>query len=176
MALTSTLEGARNQFTAEINKINIDMTTSQTEVFAQISSEFQAFSIKLKEELNKEREQFQIKYEQDEQAVLEEYRVTSIDAGIGTVLDILADDTNKEAVDELVGQFIEKIEAEAQSKDNLITKGRSTEWQKITKDIQDGQKSRERQIISEIIETTNNFKNQIISKFQQFRDDDEEDR
>ena len=58
MALTSTLEGARNQFTAEINKINIDMTTSQTEVFAQISSEFQAFSIKLKEELNKEREQF----------------------------------------------------------------------------------------------------------------------
>ena len=39
------------------------MTQSQGEAFGQISAEYQSFSIKLKEELNKEKEIFQSKIE-----------------------------------------------------------------------------------------------------------------
>ena len=74
--------------------------------------------------MNREREQFQQKYEQDEQSALEEYGVSSIDNATG-VIDILADESNKEGVDELVTTFIEKIEQEASAKDSLMTKGRT---------------------------------------------------
>ena len=60
---------------------------------------------------------------------LEDYGFTSIDtATVGGVLEILIDDTNKDSVDELVTQFIEKIEAEASAKDSQMTKSRNTEW------------------------------------------------
>ena len=91
------------------------------------------------------------------------------------MLEILIDDTNKDSVDELVTQFIEKIEAEASAKDSQMTKSRNTEWQTIHSTLVDSQHNRGRQIISEIIQTTTNFTNSVAAKFQQFRDDDEEE-
>ena len=58
MALQQTLDSARSQFFGEIKKINEDMTTVQAEAFANISAEFQQFGTKLKEELNKEKDDF----------------------------------------------------------------------------------------------------------------------
>ena len=46
---------------------------------------------------------------------------------LGTALEIILEE-NKDAVDELVTTFIEKIENEAGNKESLITKGRNTEW------------------------------------------------
>ena len=107
---------------------------------------------------------------------LEDYGFQSIDtATVGGVLEILIDDTNKDSVDELVTQFIEKIEAEASAKDSQMTKSRNTEWQTIHSTLVDSQHNRGRQIISEIIQTTTNFTNSVAAKFQQFRDDDEEE-
>lgn len=57
---------------------------------------------------------------------MEEYGVTSIE--LGGVLELLVDTENKDAVEELVTQFIERIDAEASAKDALMTKGWKTEW------------------------------------------------
>ena len=137
MALQQTLEAARYQFFNEVKKINEDMSAMQTDAFTNISNEFQQFGLKLKEELNKERESFQQKIDQDIQLALEEYGYSSVEEASGTVIDILIDDSNKESVDELVTQFVEKIEAGAASKDSLITKGRTQEWNAKQKDIYD---------------------------------------
>ena len=68
------------------------MSAMQTDAFTNISNEFQQFGLKLKEELNKERESFQQKIDQDDQLALEEYGYSSIEAASGTVIDILIDD------------------------------------------------------------------------------------
>ena len=94
---------------------------------------------------------------------------------MGGVIEILVDDTNKDAVDELVTQFIEKIDTEASAKDSQMTKQRNTDWSNITSTIEENQRTRGRQIIQEIIQTTTQFTNSIAGKFQQFRDDDEEE-
>ena len=159
MNLSSALDKARGDFRNEINKINEEMTKDQNILSGSISVEFQTFGQKLKEELNKEKEQFQYKYEQDEVAALEEYGVTSIEAG--GVLEIIADDQNKDAVDELVTLFIESIEGVASAKDSAMTKDRNTEWTQMYNSLSDAQLMRDREIVSEIISTTNNFSNAI---------------
>ena len=58
MALQQTLEAARSQFFAEIKKINDEMVQLQADCFVNIQSEFAQFATKLKEDLNKERENF----------------------------------------------------------------------------------------------------------------------
>lgn len=149
MALKQTLDAAFNQFVAEINSINVDMAGTTSDIFVLLSGEFTQFGTKLNEELNKEREQFQIRYETDDAAaaaVLDDYKLESIEDGIDTVLDILTSD-EKSSVDDIVGQFIEKIELEAQTKEQLITKGRNTEWGQIMQDISANQHSRGRKII-----------------------------
>ena len=103
------------------------MLALQTEVFVNISSEFSQFGIKLKEELNKEKEGFITKVEVDEQQALDDYGITSMESTIGTALEVILDE-NKDAVDELVTTFIEKIEIEAGIKEAMITKGRTMEW------------------------------------------------
>ena len=55
------------------------------------------------------------------------------------MLDILSDENNKDAVDEIVTQFIEKIESESSVKESLITKGRNTEWTNIQNGITESQ-------------------------------------
>jgi hypothetical protein len=66
MAIQQALESARNGFINTVKAINDDMVAFQTDLFAQISNELQVFGQKLKEDLNKEREQFQQMYDQDE--------------------------------------------------------------------------------------------------------------
>ena len=60
--------------------------------------------------------------EADEQALFEDYGVKEIEAG--GVLEILADDQNKDAIDELVTAFVEKVEENARRIDTQITKDR----------------------------------------------------
>ena len=71
------------------------------------------------------------------QQALEEYGYTEIETG--TVLDILTSNDSNEGVDELVTQFIEKIEQEASAKDTAISKGVANEWKSIQSNIQDSQ-------------------------------------
>ena len=60
MALQQALEQARSGFISTVKAINDEMALLQTDAFQHISNEMQQqFSQKLKEELNKEREQFQ---------------------------------------------------------------------------------------------------------------------
>jgi len=117
------------------------------------------FGTKLKEELSKEKDQFLIDYEADEQQALAEYGYTEIT--IGGVLDLLVEQDNKDAVEELVTQFVEKIESEVSNKDTAMKKGWQSEWNKIMLDIQEGQHIRGRNIINEIIQTADNFTNAV---------------
>ena len=80
------------------------------------------------------------------QATLETYNVETLEQGIGTVVDVLIDES-KDAVDELVTLFIEKIEHEAGLKDGAITRGRNGEWNARTTEIIEAQHTRGRQII-----------------------------
>ena len=125
----------------------------------EISGEFINFGVKLKEELNKERDQFGAKYDEDDQAALEEYGVTEIT--LGGVIEMLIDTENKDAVDEMVTQFQEKIDQEASAKDAMITKGWQTEWRNTMNSLIESQHMRGRNIISEIIETSNGFQDSI---------------
>lgn len=143
MALQQTLESARGQFFNEIKRINEEMAGLTTEAFQSISSEFAQFGIKLKEDLNKEKESFAIKVETDEQSALEEYGVLNMEQSAGTALETILDD-NKDAVDELVTTFIEKIEVEAGQKEGQITKGRNSEWIARTGAITEQQHNRGR--------------------------------
>lgn len=67
---------------------------------------------------------------------------------------MLADDQNKDAIDELVLMFGEKVEENVRIRENQITKSRDNEWKNITQSMLDNQHMRGRQIISEIISTT----------------------
>jgi len=75
--------------------------------------------------------------------LLEQYGVNNISDTIGTALEVILDD-NKDAVDEIVTQFVEKIEAEAGVKDSMITKGRNGEWTALAEGIQQAQHNRGR--------------------------------
>ena len=69
------------------------MAANQAEVFSNISCEFQTFSIKLKEMLNQEKDDFTRLLEIDENGdhALEEYGFTSFDQAPNTVLEILVE-------------------------------------------------------------------------------------
>ena len=108
MALYQALDSSRSQFFSNVTSFNNDIINQQTELGTQISNEVGQFSQKLREELNRERENFQIKYEQDEQEALADYNVAVIEEC--GVLELLSDDQNKDAIDELINQFSEKIE------------------------------------------------------------------
>ena len=156
-----------------MRSINDQIADAQQTLMQDISGEFVNFAIKLKEELNREREQFVVKYEEDEVAALEEYGVTEIT--LGGVIEMLVDTENKDAVDEMVTQFQEKIDQEASAKDAAMTRGWQTEWKNTMQDVTERQHMRGRNIISEIIETTNAFKDSITKKFAQMREEDEMD-
>ena len=155
MALKQTLDAACSQYFNEIKKINEEMHGLTAEVFVNISGEFLQFSIKLKEELNKEKEQTIARIESDEdtQNILDDYNCESMENPLGTALEIILEE-NKDAVDELVTTFIEKIENEAGNKESLITKGRNTEWSQKQQELIDKQFQRSREIICEAIEVT----------------------
>ena len=108
------------------------------------------------------------------QSTLEAYNVETLEQGIGTVVDVLIDES-KDAVDELVTLFIEKIENEANLKDGAIARGRNGEWNARTTEIIEAQHTRGRQIIQEIISTTKNFQESFEQKFLEFAAEDEND-
>lgn len=58
-------------------------------------------------------------------------------------MELFADD-NKDAVDEIINQFIEKVENELGQKDAAMTRGRLREWLDIQATLQDNQHSRGR--------------------------------
>ena len=104
--------------------MNDEMTNQQGEVFTQIAAEVQAqFSLRLKEELTKEKENFIARLETDEHGVLEDYGLPSLDAvEMGTTVALFTDaDEGSDVIGELVTQFVEKIESELGVKQNLMT-------------------------------------------------------
>ena len=103
MALQQSLDSARASFFQNVRGINDQIADAQQTLMQDISGEFINFAVKLKEELNREREQFVQKYEEDDTAALEEYGVTEIT--LGGVIEMLVDTENKDAVDEMVTQF-----------------------------------------------------------------------
>ena len=70
-------------------------------------------------------------------------------------------DENKDAVDELVTGFVERIENEINAKDMQVKNERNQLWQRIQNEITEAQHMRGRAIISEIIQTTNDFTTKI---------------
>lgn len=58
MALQQSLEAARSGFVANVNTINASIQEAQLNLSQEISTEFINFATKLKEELNRERENF----------------------------------------------------------------------------------------------------------------------
>lgn len=58
MALQQSLEAARSGFVANVNTINSSIQEAQLNLSQEISTEFINFATKLKEELNRERENF----------------------------------------------------------------------------------------------------------------------
>ena len=73
LALQQAIETARGAFVTTINNINTEMGAKQQEAFSSISNEFQTFSQKLKEELNREKDQFVINFERNEEGTLADY-------------------------------------------------------------------------------------------------------
>ena len=94
------MDSARASFFQNVRGINDQIADAQQTLMQDISGEFINFAVKLKEELNREREQFVQKYEEDDTAALEEYVVTEIT--LGGVIEMLVDTENKDAVDEMV--------------------------------------------------------------------------
>lgn len=68
-----------------------------------------------------------IDFEAEPASTLEVYGATEETMTSFPVLELMADD-NKDAVDEIVTQFIEKVENELTQKDAAMTKGRLREW------------------------------------------------
>jgi len=116
--------------------------------------------------LNREREQFVIKMEEDETGAMEDYGVPMDENGspeivLGSTIELLVETENKDAVDEIVTQFQEKIDQEAGLKDQMMAKGCTNEWKQIAENLKESQFLRGRNIISEIIETAKAFSNSI---------------
>lgn len=65
--------------------------------------------------------------EAEPQSTLEVYGVTEENMASSPVIELMVED-NKDAVDEIVTQFIEKVENELTQKDAAMTKGRLREW------------------------------------------------
>ena len=194
MATKQSLDSAMTSFISNVKNINDQITEAQLNLMTEVSNEFSNFAIKLKEELNKERDQFVVNMEINADAALDEYNVEREEDGspkfdLGSTCELLVDD-NKDAVDDIVTQFQEKIDQEATAKDSAVSKGWQNEWRTIQTDLYESQHMRGRNIINEIITTAKDFGNaigrfiillltnfnfvSIDSKFQKFRDDDEE--
>ena len=63
MALEQSLDSARSSFFQNVRVINDQIADAQSTLMEELTGEFIDFAAKLKEELNREREQFVIKYE-----------------------------------------------------------------------------------------------------------------
>lgn len=59
----------------------------------------------------------------------------NIDLGAYPVLEVLGDVDNKDAVDDLINAFYEKIEQEAAAKDSKISRDRKVEWDGIQEGV-----------------------------------------
>ena len=68
--------------------------------------------------------------EVDYQAAIEDYGITEAEVS-GSVLEIMIDESNKDAVDELVLAFVEKLEDNINKRESNITSDRNNEWNKI---------------------------------------------
>ena len=100
MALTQSLDQARQAFINTIKNLNDDIAEFQRILISEVTNEVGIFGQKLKEELNKERESFMVKIEQDYQHALEEYGYQEIETG--SVLEILSGQDGNDGVDEIV--------------------------------------------------------------------------
>jgi len=109
MAMEQSLDKAMAGFINNVKGINEQISEAQLVLAAEVSSAFQDYAVKLKEELNKEREQFATNMDINPDAALDDYNVARDSDGnpqfdLGSTCELLVDD-NKDAVDEMVTQF-----------------------------------------------------------------------
>ena len=94
--------------------MNDQIADAQLSLMNEVNVEFETFKQKLSEELNKERDQFVANMDINPEAALDEYNVEREEDGspkfeLGHTCELLVDD-NKEAVDEIITQFCERID------------------------------------------------------------------
>ena len=90
------------------------------------------FKAKLAEELTREKEEFQARYDEEGDAVERDYEKMEAKEEI---IELLIAEENKDAVEELINAFIEKLEAKLAEEDQSITRNRNNEHTKLTIDL-----------------------------------------
>lgn len=104
------------------------METASTKLFSEIGGKINEFKGKLQEELNKEKDEFQKRTEEnvndDVDDLFRDYEHVADKDGI---TDLLLDTENKDAVEELISAFIEKLEAKLGEEDGNIMRLRKQE-------------------------------------------------
>ena len=88
--------------------------------------------------MNKEKDDFQKKYDDEDYNEDPQADYAQMPAK-DDILDLLLDGENKDAVDELINSFIEKVEQKLADEDQTISRMRNAEHTKLVKDTQDGQ-------------------------------------
>ena len=124
--LQQALEISRKAFIGNISQLNEEMGSDQAKLFQDVGQKVGEFKIKLLEELNKEKEDFQRRYDlvEDDTILTRDYEHMPAKEEI---IDFLIEGDNKDAVDELIGSFIEKLESKLGEEDSSISRLRKQE-------------------------------------------------
>lgn len=97
-----------------------------------MSTKVSEFKQKLTEELTREKEEFQARYDEEGDAVERDYEKMEAKEEI---IELLIAEENKDAVEELINAFIEKLEAKLTDEDQSITRNRNNEHTKLSIDL-----------------------------------------
>lgn len=102
------------------------MSTASTKLFAEINVTLASFKGKLQEELNKEKDEFQKRSEEanDDDDLFRDYEHVADKDGIQ---DLLLDTESKDAVEELITAFMEKLEGKLGEEEGNIVRLRKLE-------------------------------------------------
>ena len=154
--LQQALTVSKNAFLSQISALNDEMGQDQTKLFQEVNGKVSEFKGKLIEELNKEKDDFQEKLNalqegEDEEDVYRDYENTPAQE---EVIELLVDGENKDAVDELINSFSEKLESKLQEEESYISRLRKSEQEKLENDIKDAQYLRNRNVVMEILQLT----------------------
>ena len=154
--LRQAIEQARGVFYNHIRDKNDEMKNAQAGLLTQINAEVSSFGPKLREDVNRERDTLEQRIANDDITVLDEYSIEMRDF----ITDLLEEE-NKDLIDELINNFTERIDQEIGKRDSRMTTSRDQEWKSIQEEIYRQQNQRNRNIIMEIINTSQAFEQAI---------------
>ena len=125
--LQQALTVSKNAFLSQVSALNDEMGQDQTKLFQEVNGKVSEFKGKLIEELNREKDDFQERFgeeEDDEDGPIRDYENMPAK---DEIYDLLIDGENKDAVDELINSFTEKLEAKLQEEESYISRLRKSE-------------------------------------------------